>query len=235
MGIVDGLRAGLATTLPMAALLLVPAGLVPGGTWVWPAGLAFIAVTGAISIGGNIALAVHKPANFKVRRQGVIAKREKRQPLADAVGAAVLIAFGAAWLVFVPCDVFRLHLLGRPTLWVSALGAVCVVVGAALTPLAVWENEFATPNVQDQTGASQRVIDTGVYALVRHPIYAGNLLLFGGAALWLGSYAAFLSMGVLLVATIGRIVVEEAHLGANLPGYAEYSRRVRSRLIPWVI
>jgi protein-S-isoprenylcysteine O-methyltransferase Ste14 len=79
------------------------------------------------------------------------------------------------------------------------------------------------------------VIDTGVYAVIRHPLYAANLLLFGGLALWLGSWAAFAGLAVLLVATIGRIAIEEAHLRASLPGYADYARRVRGRLVPGLL
>ena len=226
-------------TLPgvaMAAiLLLVPAGLLPGGTWLWPRGIAFVAVSGAIQLAGNSALAIWRPAHLRVRQQSVVAPKDRRQPWIDAVGSAALLVFAAAWLAFVPLDVFRLRLLPPPGPLAASVGGLAAIVGAALTPLAVWENRFATPNVQDQTGQSQRVIDTGVYSVIRHPIYAGNLLLFSGATLWLGSYAALGGVSVLLVATVGRIVIEEAHLRANLPGYADYERRVRPRLIPFLI
>jgi protein-S-isoprenylcysteine O-methyltransferase Ste14 len=235
VGAIDGLLAGLRSAALMAIPLLIPAGLVPGGTWLWLHGIAFVVVYGAMAVAANAALARFRPAHFRVRQQGVVASKDKRQPLADAIGAAVLVCFGAAWLAFIPIDVFRLHLLPAPPPVVSIAGGVCVVVGAALSPLAVWENRFATPNVQDQSAQAQRVVDTGVYRLIRHPIYAGNLLLFGGATLWLGSYAAFAGVGVLLVATVGRIVIEEAHLRAKVPGYDDYARRVRARLVPFVI
>jgi protein-S-isoprenylcysteine O-methyltransferase Ste14 len=110
------------------------------------------------------------------------------------------------------------------------------MLGAALTPIAVWENRFATPNVQDQTSQGQAIVETGVYRLVRHPIYLGNLLLSGGAPLWLGSYAgAYVGLGVVLVMTVGRIVIEERDLRARLPDYGAYARRVRARLIPFVL
>src|SRR5579872_1324012 len=165
--------------LLLAALLLTPAGLVVGGTWLWARGLAFVAAFALMGGAGNVALAIWRPQHFRVRQQSVVASRDKRQPLIDAVGAAGLLAFGEAWTGFIPLDVFRLHWLPAPPLWVSSLGALAAAVGVALTPLAVWENRFATPNVQDQTGQGQRIIDTGVYRLVRHPIYLGNLLLTG--------------------------------------------------------
>lgn len=233
IGIIDGLLASLRGILTYAILLLIPAGLVPGGTWLWPQGLWFVGVTGAISLAGNVALAVARPEHFGVRQQSVVASKGKQQPLLDAVAAAGLIAFAVAWFIFIPIDVFRLHLLPAPSAALSTAGGVCVVIGAMLTPLAVWENKFATPNVQQQDG--QKVIDTGIYSLIRHPIYTGTLLTTGGATLWLGSSAAFLGVFVVLAMTIGRIIIEEAHLRTNHPGYEDYARRVRGRLIPFIL
>lgn len=231
----EALRVSLENAAIVGALILVPAGLVPGGTWLWARGLGLVGVYSAIVGAGNVALAVWRPAHFRVRQQGVVANREKKQPLIDAIGSAVVVSLAAAWLIFIPIDVFRLHLLPAPGVWASLTGGVVLVVGAALTPAAVWENRFAAPNVQDQTPQGQRIINTGVYSLVRHPIYLGNLLLFGGGALWLGSSAALLGVGVLLLATIGRIAVEEKELRARLPEYADYARRVRGRLIPFLL
>lgn len=231
----EALKASLPAVLLIAVLLLVPAALIRGGPWLWPRGLGFVGLFGAIFLTGNLALARFRPEHLSVRRQGVVARRERKQPWLDAVGSAATNGFALAWLVFVPVDVFRLHLLAAPPQIVSWLGGLCVVIGAALTPVAVWENRFAAPNVQDQSAQDQRIVDTGVYSLIRHPIYAGNLLLFGGAALWLGSYAALAGIGVLLASTVGRILIEEAYLRANVPGYPEYAGRVRSRLIPFVL
>ena len=94
------------------------------------------------------------------------------------------------------------------------------------------ENAFLSRTVELQEG--QRVIDTGLYALVRHPMYTAVLLLSAAIPLVLGSGAAilpFLSMGVVL---IFRIRGEERLLEAGLPGYAAYKKRVKYRLIPWI-
>lgn len=228
-------RMMLVWTTPMGLLLLVPAGLVRGGAWLWPRGLALVLGLGAVGLAGNLALALYRPDHFRVRQQSVVAAQGRRQPWIDAAGSVALLAFGAAWLGFIPLDVFRLHLAPAPGPWASAAGGLAALVGAALTPLAVWENRFATPNVQDQTGDGQRVIDTGVYRLVRHPLYLGNLLLYVGASVWLGSYVAAAGVIVLLLATVGRIAIEERDLRARLPAYADYARRVRGRLIPFVL
>jgi protein-S-isoprenylcysteine O-methyltransferase Ste14 len=232
----EAVRSTLLGHAPGAFPLLVPAGLNPGGTWLWFRGLGFVVAFAAISLAGNLVLATWRPAHFRVRQQSVVASSEKRQPLLDAIGSAGLIAFGMGWLGFIALDVFRLRLLPAPSLSVSIVGALTAMLGAALTPMAVWENRFATPNVQDQSSQGQAIVETGVYRLVRHPIYLGNLLLSGGAPLWLGSYAgALVGVGVVLVMTMGRIVIEERDLRARLPAYEDYASRVRARLIPFVI
>jgi protein-S-isoprenylcysteine O-methyltransferase Ste14 len=135
----------------------------------------------------------------------------------------------------VPLDVFRLHLLPAPGAAAMAAGGVSALIGVALINLAVWQNRFATPNLQDQSAQGQKVIDSGIYSLIRHPIYSGNFWLFGGLSVWLGSYAALGGLVVLLVATVARISMEETYLRANLPGYVDYARRVTGRLIPYVL
>jgi protein-S-isoprenylcysteine O-methyltransferase Ste14 len=235
MRVVEGVLAGLAAVLPIAAILLVSAAITPGGTLVWVRALWFLATYGAIAIIGNILLATLRPDNFRTRQQGVVAAKARKQPAIDAVGSVIFLVYASAWLVFIPVDVFWLHLLPAPSAQISSAGGAAAAFGLALSYVAIWENRFAAPNVQDQTRAGQHVVDTGVYALVRHPIYAGHLLVFCGAALWLGSYAALIAAAGLVLATVGRIRVEEGLLRANLPGYVDYERRVRGRVIPFIL
>jgi protein-S-isoprenylcysteine O-methyltransferase Ste14 len=230
----DAVKAAAQYAAIVGALLLLPAG-VAAGRWVWMQGLAFVAGFGLVELAGYLALAIWRPAHFKVRQQGLVAAPDRKQPKLDAVGSVATNLFAAAWVVFIPIDALRLHLLPAAPSWISAVALGGSLIGAALTPIAVWENRFAAPNVQDQSAEGQRIVDTGVYRLIRHPIYLGNLLLFGGMALWLGSTAAFAGMAVFLVATIGRITLEERELRARLPAYADYARRVRGRLIPFVL
>jgi protein-S-isoprenylcysteine O-methyltransferase Ste14 len=233
MRALKGLRSALGFLIPTAALLLIPAGLTPGGTWTWTAGLVLLGVLSVLVIGAQMAMAVLRPASFEVRRGGLVADKAKRQPLIDAIGLVGYAVLLATWLAFIPVDVFTLHLLPRPAGWVSGMGLATALAGATVAYSAVWQNRFAAPTIHEQAG--QQVIDSGVYGLIRHPLYAGNLMLFAGAALWLGSTTAALATAAQLAATLWRIRMEEAYLRERLPAYADYARRVRGRLIPFVL
>jgi protein-S-isoprenylcysteine O-methyltransferase Ste14 len=229
-----GLLAPLPVILAVATLLLAPAGLV-SGVWVWPRAWGFLAVLGVLSLAGSVTLAVARPASFKVRQQGVVAAKERRQPLIDAVGSVFYGIWIVAWFAFIPIDVFRLRLLLPPMASISAAGAAAAIIGVVVAYTAIAQNRFAAPTIHDQRQDGQRVIDTGLYAVVRHPFYAGMLLFYAGGALWLGSYAALIGASGFLFMTLARIVIEEAYLRRTLPAYAGYARRVRGRLIPYLL
>jgi len=99
-----------------------------------------------------------------------------------------------------------------------------------ITFLVYRENTFASGTVE--IAQDQKVVSTGPYAVIRHPMYAGGSLLFLGTPLALGSYWGLLAFGATLPALIWRLLDEERFLAANLPGYVEYCRNVRWRLIP---
>ncbi len=121
-------------------------------------------------------------------------------------------------------------------LW-SNVPLYAVIAGDLLT--ALWfcimflvlrENSFASGTIEVSEG--QKVISTGPYAFVRHPMYAGGLLLFIGTPLALGSYWGLLAFPSVLPALIWRLLDEEKFLAENLPGYVEYCAKVRWRLLP---
>jgi protein-S-isoprenylcysteine O-methyltransferase Ste14 len=88
--------------------------------------------------------------------------------------------------------------------------------------------------VRHQEERRQVVVDRGLYAVVRHPMYAGAIPLSIGMPLWLGSYAAALAAVVPIAILVVRILVEERFLRRELPGYEEYTRKVRWRMVPGV-
>ncbi len=143
----------------------------------------------------------------------------------------MIVAFDGL-LVFIALDVFRLGLLPRPDATISAAGLALVLCGWCITYLGMRENAFASPVVKYQKEREQTVVDSGPYGLVRHPIYAGAVLMFVGTPLWLQSYAAALLSSVPIGLLVLRIRAEEEFLCRTLPGYAGYLQRVRFRLVP---
>ncbi|HWB87435.1 MAG TPA: isoprenylcysteine carboxylmethyltransferase family protein [Bryobacteraceae bacterium] len=112
------------------------------------------------------------------------------------------------------------------------VGNVFAVVGFAITFLALKENTFASAIIE--VNQSQRVISTGPYRLVRHPLYSGALLMMLAAPVALGSYWAFLAVPPVILGIVWRLIDEEKFLGKNLPGYDEYRQKTRYRLVPLI-
>lgn len=159
---------------------------------------------------------------------------QKGQPLVDKILMSLFILLYTGTLVLTALDVFRWHLLPRPGVVVSSLGLVLFAGSWVLITRVLRENAFASAAVRYQEERHHRMIDTGPYAIVRHPMYAGAIPLVLGLPLWLESYAAALA-GLLVCGVMStRIRVEEQFLLGHLPGYAEYVRRVPWRLIPGV-
>lgn len=119
-------------------------------------------------------------------------------------------------------------------IWVNILGLVMIGAGYALGAWAIAENRFFSGMVRIQTDRCHTVCDTGPYRFVRHPGYAGNILPLPGLALALSSTWTLIPAAVALVIAVVRTALEDRTLQAELPGYQEYSRRVRYRLFPGV-
>jgi protein-S-isoprenylcysteine O-methyltransferase Ste14 len=114
----------------------------------------------------------------------------------------------------------------------AILGDALVILGSYVYFLVFRENSFAASTIQ--VAADQRVISTGPYAVVRHPLYVGLLIFVTGIPLALGSYWALVLVAPVLPLIAWRLMNEEAFLVKNLPGYAQYRAAVRWRLIPGV-
>jgi protein-S-isoprenylcysteine O-methyltransferase Ste14 len=111
-------------------------------------------------------------------------------------------------------------------------GDVLVACGFLAAFLVFRANSYASAVVE--VGADQKVIDTGPYALVRHPMYAGALVLLAGIPLALGSFWGLLVLAPFTAVIVWRLLDEEAVLLQRLPGYADYRTRTRYRLIPLI-
>jgi protein-S-isoprenylcysteine O-methyltransferase Ste14 len=148
------------------------------------------------------------------------------------VVAALAVGF-VAWIVVMGLDRRFDWTRSWPDLAVTA-GVVMLAVSFFLLFRAFTDNTFASPLVRIQTERHQRVVSTGVYGLVRHPMYLGAVLMFLGAPLLLGSVVGLAAGAALSLVLVARIVGEERLLSAQLEGYAAYRRRVRYRLVPLV-
>ena len=231
MLILRGLIGGLFQVSLFGSLLIVPAGLIPGGTWYWPRALLFLGVYGCVLVIFIVALAIKAPASLEARLKPLASKK---QPFTDRLVTLGLVLWGVGWFVSIPIDVFFWKLLPTPGFAASGFGAVLTAAGFAIIMAAIYENSFAAPIVEDQTDVGQVLIDTGPYARVRHPLYLGFLPFVAGISLWLESYTSLIVGFGSLVWIIGRIVVEERMLRHTLPGYSEYVEKVPYRLVPFV-
>ena len=140
-------------------------------------------------------------------------------------GAMFIAAFVLAGLSF------RLSILLLPP-WVSVLGAALFLLGYVLYAFVLKENAYLARTVKVEQG--QKLVDTGLYGLVRHPMYAATLLLFLSMPLILGSLLSFLVMLVYPFLIARRILNEEQVLTRELEGYGAYMKKVRWRLVPGI-
>ena len=116
--------------------------------------------------------------------------------------------------------------------WLVAVASIVLLVSYALYAEVMRENAYLSRTVEVQKG--QRVIDSGLYGIVRHPMYSATVLLFLAMPLVLGSLVSFVVFLAYPVLIAARIRSEEAFLEKELPGYREYKQKVKYRLIPFV-
>jgi protein-S-isoprenylcysteine O-methyltransferase Ste14 len=138
-----------------------------------------------------------------------------------------------AWMVLPPLDV-RFDWTPRLPLWCAICGGVLVAGGSFLMFRSFTDNTYASQVVRIQADRGHRVVDTGVYGIVRHPMYLGASLLMIGGSLVLGSVAGLLTCMVMIFLMVVRIFGEESTLARGLEGYEAYRGKVRYRLLPHV-
>jgi len=118
--------------------------------------------------------------------------------------------------------------------WLSVVGFLFIAFGYSFAAWAFVENRFFSSVVRIQTDRGHVVCDTGPYRFVRHPGYAGNILPLFGIVLALGSVWTLIPAAVATIIAVIRIVLEDQTLQEELPGYRDYTQRVRYRLIPGI-
>lgn len=155
---------------------------------------------------------------------------QKQQPAADKAFLIVFMLAMLVWLVAIGLDRRQLASDVPPAL--QALGFALFLLSTAFTLWVFRENSFAAPVVKLQAERAHRVVSSGPYAYVRHPMYSGMMLFFVGVPLLLGSWWGVAMAPLFLLLFAVRVRIEERTLIAGLPGYADYAARVRYRLLP---
>ena len=206
----------------MGALLFVPAGTLRfWHAWIY---LALFHALSAVIM-----------RDLMRRDPALLARRMKGGPTAEPRPLQRFLMLGASLgfigLLIIPALDFRFGWSHVPLGGVVA-GDVLFVLGFGFIGRVYRENTYTAATIT--VAPDQRVISTGPYAIVRHPMYAGGLTYVLGTPLALGSYVGFLACGFMLPFLIWRLLDEERLLARELPGYTEYQARVRYRLLPYV-
>lgn len=218
-----GVRLAVSSILGIAAYALVL--FVPAGTIDYWQGWVFISIFTVVSIIPTIYLARKHPAALQ--------RRMHAGPQAESRAAQKVISAGAFGILFVIMAFSAFdHRMGWSTVpvWLCLVGVVLIAAGLSLSMRVIVENSYAAATVTVEEG--QKVASEGLYKSIRHPMYAGNVIMMVGMPLALGSYWALLLVipGVALL--VLRILDEEKLLNTELPGYREYTQHVRYRLLP---
>ena len=216
------LRASIIGLVVIAVLVFVPAATVA----YWQGWLFIIVFALSTNLIG-LYLARHDPALLQRRMK--FGPQAETRPVQKALVGLAFVAFSALPLVSA-LD----HRLGWSDVpdWVSVFGAFLVWLGLMIDLLVFRRNSFGASTIETMEG--QTVISSGPYALVRHPMYVGALVMLVGVPLALGSYWGLLFVIVFVPVLALQILDEEAMLLRELDGYAEYTRSVRYRLVPGV-
>jgi protein-S-isoprenylcysteine O-methyltransferase Ste14 len=200
---------------------------VSAGTVCYWQGWVYLAIFMGASAASTLDLQRRDPALLERRMRG--------GPTAEPRPAQKVIMLGASAgfiVLFVLSALDHRYRWSQVPLAISVAGDLLVVIGFGLVMRVYRENTFSSATIE--VADHQRVISTGPYAIVRHPMYASALLYVAATPLALGSYWGLLGFAVTLAFIIWRLLDEERFLATSLPGYPDYQQRVRRRLVPFV-
>ena len=207
----------------MAALLFIPAGTL--AYWqAWAFMAVFVGTSGAISV----YLAIKDPQLLERRmKAGPAAEKERTQKVIMLLAMVGFIA-----LLVIPALDHRFGWSRVPS-YVSLAGDLLVALGFLCIFFVFRVNSYGASTIQ--LAEDQKVISSGPYAYVRHPMYAGGLIMLAGVPFALGSRSGLFVLLIMIPVLVWRLLDEEQFLAKNLPGYTEYQKKVRSRLIPGIL
>lgn len=213
------LMSGISGSVVLGLLIFVPA-----GTLNYWQGWVFIAVLGVSGWIFSI---------YFLRKDPEVLERRMLAPESRTTQKVFLAGVSAIWVAQLVVSVLD-HRFGwsRVPPAISVAGNVLLVIGLVLVALVIVQNSHAAVTVRVEEG--QQLVSTGLYGLVRHPMYTCNAFLYTGTALALGSYWGVVFVIPTLLMFVMRIRDEEKMLQEELDGYCEYMQKVPYRLVPHV-
>lgn len=198
------------------------------GTLSWTRGWTHVGLWIVTGVANVVILRRTNPDIFAVRL-----KRQRVREKFDKVVLPLAVPAALAIPVVAGLDAVRYEWTFLP-LWAICPGVVVHVAGDAFVLWAMIVNPYVEKEVRIQTERGHRVITTGPYAIVRHPMYVSFILIVASIPLVLGSWWTFLPAGVVGLALIIRTTFEDRMLREELPGYEDYTLKTRYRLIPGI-
>lgn len=220
--IMKGLAANVVAGGMFLACILISAGTVH----YWQA-WAFFLVFEAACQGLGIYFLVHD--RKVIERRVAVGPAAEKEPAQKVISALFLVGF-LVLLIFPALD--RRYRWSPVPAYVSVLGDVLVALSILADIPVLKANRYAASTIRVEEG--QPVVSTGPYALVRHPMYSAAIVLLASIPLALGSWLGLLWLVPFFPVLAWRLLDEERFLRQNLPGYTEYTQKVRYRLVPRV-
>jgi len=217
-------------TLAVEALIFSALLFGAAGTILWPAGWAYLILCFAGALWITRLLLRLDPALLAERMKSPF---QKGQPCWDKIWIPPMVVAWCGWMVLMGLDAVRFRWSVVP-LWLQCAGGALLVLSFRMMARVFRENTFLAAAVRIQTERGHRVISTGPYATIRHPLYAAMLIYLPANALLLGSWYGLAASLVLSGGIVFRTAMEDRELARGLAGYTEYAARVRYRLIPFV-
>ena len=217
--LVQGIAKFLIGVVLLGALLFIPA-----GTLAWPQGWRLMAILFVPMLIVGVIMILKNPELLR-KRLNAKEKQEEQKDVLKYSGLMFLTAFILAGLNF------RFRWIVLPD-WISWAAVAIFLISYGLYAEVMKENAYLSRTVEVQEG--QQVVDTGLYGIVRHPMYMSTLFLFLAMPLVLGSLISFLIMLLYIPIIAKRIRNAEQVLEEGLQGYAEYKQKVKYKVIPFI-
>lgn len=206
--------------LALVALMLI----LPAGTFNWPGGIRLVLILFIPMFIAGIIMLVKSPQLLQSRLDAK-EKRGEQSAVVKLSGLMFIVGFVLAGLNF------RFGWIVLPD-WISWAASAVFLISYALYAEVLRENVWLSRTIQVQE--NQQVVDTGLYGVVRHPMYAVTVTLFLSIPLVLGSLISFFVFLAYPFVIAKRIRDEETLLENELSGYAEYKQKVKYRMIPYI-